>query len=77
MDIFSMTIVKKSPHNQSFLCIYLQPIIVIAYCVCLFVLFYLFSFRQVMSYIIEACIGELPVSYIPGSKQESILYPFK
>ena len=27
--------------------------------------------------IYEACIGELPVSYIPGIKQESILYPFK
>ena len=25
----------------------------------------------------EACIGELLVSYIPGSKQESIPYPFK
>ena len=25
----------------------------------------------------EACIGGLPVSYILGSKQESISYPFK
>ena len=29
------------------------------------------------SIIYEACIGGLPVSYIPGSKQESIPYPFK
>ena len=39
---------------------------------------FLYGFGSVWAFQIEeACIGGLPVSYIPGIKEESIPYPFK